>query len=145
MRFIPNIHKLMAGVIRAFRASIFVLVALFIYNVLLAVLSSYMFRTYAPEYFGNPLISLYSIFQIFTLEGWNEIPTAIIQNAEPGSWTPAFVRLFFALVVLTGGIFGFSIVNAIFVDEMVMDNTDEMEAKVDLLNEKINKLLENLK
>lgn len=142
MRFIPNIHQLIAGVARAVRASIFVFAALFIYNILLAVLSSYLFRTTAPEYFGDPLISLYSIFQIFTLEGWNEIPLAIIKNAEPGSWTPGFARLFFAMVVLTGGIFGFSIVNAIFVDEMVMDNTNDLEDKVDLLNKKVDELLE---
>ncbi len=142
MRFIPNIHKLIEGVTRAVRASIFVFAALFIYNILLAVLTSYLFRTSAPEYFGDPLISLYSIFQIFTLEGWNEIPMAIIQNSEPDSWTPGFARLFFAIVVLTGSIFGFSIVNAIFVDEMVMDNTDDLEAKVDLLNKKVDELLD---
>ena len=81
MRFIPNINQLIAGVKRAFRASIFVFAALFIYNVLLAVLTSYLFRDQAPQYFGNPLISLYSIFQIFTLEGWNEIPMAIISES----------------------------------------------------------------
>jgi len=145
MRFIPNINQLMAGVARAVRASIFVFAALFIYNFLLAILSSYLFRTHAPEHFGDPLISLYSIFQIFTLEGWNEIPRAIIQNSEAGSWIPGLARLFFVVVVLTGGIFGFSIVNAIFVDEMMMDNNDVLEAKVDRLNEKIDKLLENQK
>ena len=144
MRFIPNINQLISGVKRAIRASIFILAALFIYNILLAVLSSYLFRTYAPEHFGNPLVSLYTIFQIFTLEGWNDIPLTISQNVEPGSWVPGLSRLFFALVVLTGGIFGFSIVNAIFVDEMVADNTDEVEAKVDELNAKVDKLLDQL-
>ncbi|MDA0196374.1 MAG: hypothetical protein O2887_14970 [Bacteroidetes bacterium] len=76
------------------------------------------------------------------MEGWNEIPRAIVENTEPGSWAPGFARLFFVFVVLTGGIFGFSIVNAIFVDEMVMDNNDGLEAKVDKLTEKVDKLLE---
>ncbi len=145
MRFIPNINKLIEGVSRAVRASVFVFAALFIYNILLAVLSSYLFRAAAPEYFGDPLISLYSIFQIFTLEGWNEIPMAIVNNTETDPIVAGFSRLFFALVVLSGGIFGFSIVNAIFVDEMVSDNNDEMEAKIDLLNKKVDELLKNQK
>ncbi|MFY0688778.1 MAG: ion transporter [Cyclobacteriaceae bacterium] len=141
MRFIPNIKQMLEGIQRAFRASIFILTVLFIYNVLLAILSSYLFREEAPEHFGNPLISMFSIFQIFTLEGWNEIPMQIIRNAEPGSWKFMFTRFFFFFVVLTGGIFGFSIMNAIFVDEMVIDNHRGLEDKVDKLNEKVDKLL----
>jgi len=141
MRFIPNITKMFAGIARAFRASIFIFVALVIYNVLLAVLSSHLFRTEAPEYFGNPSISLYTIFQVFSLEGWNEIPNAVIQNSDPGSWKPVLTRLFFFFVVLTGGIFGMSIMNAIFVDEMTMDNNDHLENKIDELNAKVEQLL----
>ncbi|MFY0606915.1 MAG: ion transporter [Cyclobacteriaceae bacterium] len=141
MRFIPNITRMMEGIARAFRASIFVFAALVIYNILLAVLSSHLFRNEAPEMFGDPLISLYSIFQVFTLEGWNEIPSTIIANADPESWKPLLTRLFFFVVVLTGGIFGMSIMNAIFVDEMVMDNNEGLESKVDELSDKLDKLI----
>jgi voltage-gated sodium channel len=144
MRFIPNINKMFAGIARAFKASIFVFVALIIYSVLLAVLSSHLFRNEAPQFFGDPAISLNSIFQLFTMEGWNEFPTAIIENSEEGSIKPVFTRLFFFLTVLTGGIFGMSIMNAIFVDEMVMDNNEDLEAKVDHLNEKIDQILAKL-
>lgn len=144
MRFIPNISKMLSGIARAFKASIFVLVALVIYNILLAVLSSYLFRNEAPEMFGNPGISLYSIFQVFTLEGWNDIPQQIIANTDV-PWKPMLTRIFFFLVVITGGIFGMSIVNAIFVDEMVMDNNEGLEDKVDQLNKKVDLLLEELK
>lgn len=142
MRFIPNIKQMMAGIQRAFKASAFVFAALLIYNVLLAILSTYIFHAEDPYHFGDPFRSLYTIFQMFTLEGWHEIPQAIEANAEPGSWKVPFSRLFFLVVVMTGGIFGFSIVNAIFVDEMVMDNNNELEAKVDELNAKIDRLLE---
>lgn len=145
MRFIPNITKMIAGIQRAFRASAFVFAALFIYNVLLAVLSTYLFRVEAPEIFGDPMLSLYAIFQIFTLEGWNEIPATVIANSDPDSWFPAFTRLYFLLVVVTGGIFGFSIVNAIFVDEMVMDNNEKLEDKVDRLDKKLDQLLDEKK
>lgn len=144
MRFIPNISKMIAGIARAFRASLFVLVALVIYNVLLAVLSSHLFRDEAPELFGNPAISLYSIFQVFTLEGWNDIPGAIIENSRDVPWKPVLTRTFFFIVVITGGIFGMSIMNAIFVDEMIMDNNDDLEDKIDDLNQKMDMLIEEM-
>ncbi len=145
MRFIPNIRKMVSGIGRAFKASVFVLVALVIYNVLLAILSTYLFRDEAPEMFGNPAISLYSIFQVFTLEGWNDIPATIIANSNGSAWKPVLTRIFFFIVVLSGGIFGMSIMNAIFVDEMVMDNNAGLENKVDELNKKVDALMDELK
>lgn len=139
LRIIPNIKQLIAGVRRAFRASIFVFVALLIYNLLLAVLTCYMFKDAAPEYFGDPMISFYTIFQVFTLEGWDTIPKAIAESSEP--WLAAVARIYFVVIVLTGGMFGFSIVNAIFVDEMVIDNTDELEAKIDDMNLKMDMIM----
>jgi voltage-gated sodium channel len=141
LRFIPNISQMLIGIRRAARASVFVLIVLLIYNLLLAVLSSYFFHDVAPEFFANPLLSFYSIFQIFTVEGWNEIPATIVANTPGQFWTPFLTRIYFLLIVLTGGIFGISIVNAIFVDEMTMDNNDALEAKVDALNEKIDRIL----
>jgi len=144
LRFIPNIQQMFAGIQRAFRASIFVLIVLFIYNVLLSVLSTFLFREMAPDYFGNPFLSLFSIFQIFTVEGWQEIPTEMLADTDLSPAIGGAIRFYFVLVVLTGGIFGFSIVNAIFVDEMVQDNNDDLEAKVDQLNKKVDFLLRAL-
>lgn len=143
MRFIPNIGDMIRGIIRAFRASIFVFIAIFIYNVLLAVLSSHLFRDAAPEFFSNPVISLYSVFQVFTLEGWNEIPSSIVANMDPDSFKVPLTRVFFVFIVLTGGIFGMSIVNAIFVDEMISDNNDDLENKIQELTAKIDILIED--
>ena len=36
-------------------------------------------------------------------------------------------------VVVTGGLLGLSLTNAVLVDEMVMDNTDPVEKKIDTL------------
>lgn len=47
------------------------------------------------------------------------------------------------MILITGGIFGLSLVNSIFVDAMVQDNNDELEKKVDLLNKKIDRLLDD--
>lgn len=141
LKFIPNIKEMFAGIQRAFRASIFILIVLFIYNLLLAVLSTFLFGKISPALFGNPLLSLFSIFQIFTVEGWNDIPKEMMKAVPHDSWMSAFIHAYFVLIVLSGGIFGFSIVNAIFVDEMMKDNNDDLEAKVDELNRKMDRIL----
>lgn len=136
IRFIPNMGQVMKGLGRALKASVFVLAAVFFLNFLLAIFTCHLFADVAPEYFGDPLISAYSIFQLFTLEGWNEIPAAIVDDLS----LPIMIwgtRFYFGLVVLIGGIFGMSLANAVFVDEMTIDNNLELENKIDKLQEQI--------
>ena len=49
--------------------------------------------------------------------------------------------MYFIFVVFSGGIFGLSLVNSIFVDAMVSDNNDELEKKIDNLETKITLLI----
>ncbi len=143
LRFIPNIEQVMSGLGRAIKASVFVLAALVFLNFMLAIITCHFYAEIAPEYFGNPLVSIYSIFQLFTLEGWNEIPAAIVQTTD-SPMTIGMTRFYFAIVVVLGGIFGMSLANAVFIDEMMMDNNKELEDKVDLLTEEIRALRESL-
>ncbi len=137
-KFIPGISKLIHGVILALKTSIFVLVGLGVFTFIVAVLSCYLYKDYAPQYFADPMRSFYTTFRIFTLEGWYEIPDAIALQLTP---VKAFlVKAYFVTIVISGGILGVSLVNSIFVDSMVIDNNDEIEAKIDDLNDKIEKL-----
>lgn len=142
MRFIPNIEQVVAGLGRAMKASVFVLAILVFLNFMLAIVTCHLYADVAPSYFGNPLTSIYSIFQLFTLEGWNEIPAAIVNNpASPmGATATGMTRFYFACIVILGGVFGMSMANAVFVDEMMMDNNEELEKKVDELTEEVRAL-----
>ena len=128
-----------------------VILVLFFLNFMIALITCHFFREAAPQYFGNPLISCYSIFQMFTVEGWNDIPTAIIASefGPKSDFLIGITRFYFVLVVLIGGIFGMSLANAIFVDEMTIDNNRELEEKIDRLQEQIlelkNLIVENNK
>ncbi len=134
LRFIPNRDHLYLGIKRALRASVGVFLALLVINVVLSLGATQLFGKYAPEHFGDPLTSSYSLFRIFTIEGWYEIPDAIAERA-PAAYA-VLARVYFVGSVIIGGILGFSLANAVFVDEMTMDNTDEIERKVEqLLNE----------
>ncbi len=142
-RFIPNGSQLWEGIRRALRASIGVAAVLALYNLLLALWACQLFGDVAPQHFGDPAVSLYSIFRVFTVEGWYEIPNAI---AATGSATQAAIaRPFFLFAVLTGGVLGLSLANAVFVDEMVIDNNAELERQVAALTEEIRGLREELR
>ena len=140
LKFIPGIEELLVGVRRALRASVLVLSGFTVYIFLTGILSFHLFGSAAPEYYSNPLQSVYTTFKVFTVEGWYEIPDTIV--AGLGAEAAFFVHLFFVFVLLSGGIFGLSLVNSIFVDAMVSDNTDDLERKVDALTEKVDRLLE---
>jgi len=144
LRFIPNIEQVMAGLGRAIKASVFVLAVLVFLNFMLAILTCHFYADSAPQYFGNPLVSIYSIFQLFTLEGWNEIPAAIVKTTD-SPMTIGMTRLYFATVVILGGVFGMSLANAVFIDEMMMDNNKDLEDKVDALTDEIRALREDFR
>jgi voltage-gated sodium channel len=140
IRFVPRMDHIIAGVGRAAKASVLILFAFFVFNFIVSLISCFMFRDLAPEYFRDPLIAWYSIFKVFTVEGWYEIPDAIAEEASPT--VAFFTRLYFIVILFFGGIFGLSLVNSIFVDTMVSDNNDELERRVAELQEKIDLLLE---
>ena len=87
---------------------------------------------------------------MFTVEGWNEIPIIIATAAEKANpngamFTIIGARVFFIFVVLTGGIFGMSLANAIFVDEMTMDNNLKLEKKIDEMQKQLEELKDLLR
>ena len=139
LRFVPNMSKILAGLGRALRASVFVFISLGFLLFVFSLVSCHFYRDLAPKHFGDPLISLYSTFQMFTIEGWYEIPNEISADAE-ADWVIGLTRFYFGCIVLLGGVLGMSLANAVFVDEMTMDNNDELEAKVDALSEQIAEL-----
>ena len=139
LKFLPGIDHLIKGIQRALRASVVVLIGFVIYIFIIGIFSFYIFKSSSPEYFSNPLTSLYTIFKIFTVEGWVEIPEKITQGYS--SISSFFIYFYFVFILLTGGIFGLSLVNSIFVDAMVSDNNDALEAKIDNLEKKISILI----
>ena len=96
-------------------------------NFIFALLSHNLFSNIAPEYFGDPLTSFYSLFKIFTIEGWYEIPDIVTENIT-SSVEMWFVRLYFVIVLFTGGIFGLSIINSVFVEGVLNNDMDDKDA-----------------
>ena len=139
IRFFPNINRLINGVQRALKASVIVLLGFLVYNFIISVISCFFYRNIAPEYFENPLLSFYSIFKIFTVEGWYEIPDFISKNSN--ATIGILTKIYFVIIVITGGVFGLSLVNSIFVYAMVSDNNEDLEEKIKSLENKIDILI----
>lgn len=108
-----------------------------------ALISCALFKDSAPQFFGTPIASLYSIFRMCTIEGWYEIPEVVVQGAP--SWTKHFVHLYFISILITMGILGMSIINSIFVDAMVSDNNKGLEKEIKELKQMILNLQNNQK
>jgi voltage-gated sodium channel len=142
VRFFPHVSEMIVSVKRALKASYIVLAGFFILVFIVSVVSCSLYKNIAPEYFKNPLNALYSIFRLFSVEGWYEIPDLIASRSTP--LISFFSKLYFTVLLLGGGILGLSLVNSIFVDAMVSDNTDELEKEVSRLSDKIETLTQKI-
>ena len=139
LKFIPNIDSLLNGIKLAFKASYIVAIGLFVILIVFSIVTTFLFGDLAPTYFGNPGLSVYSLFRLFTIEGWYEMPEAIAANGGPTM--AVLARIYFSILLFSGGIIGMSLVNSIFVDAMAADNNDEVLEKLSQLEEKIDKII----
>jgi voltage-gated sodium channel len=140
IQFFPQVEHIFNSIREAIRASFMVLIGFFLFVFIMSILSCYMYQNIAPEYFGDPIVSYYSMFKIFTIEGWNTIPEMINASGKVNIYQAFFTKLYFMLILIFGGVIGLSIVNSIFVDAMVSDNNDELEERVDGVQKDVKRL-----
>jgi voltage-gated sodium channel len=152
VQFFPQVEHIFRSAQSALSASFMVLVGFFVVIFIMAILSTFFFQEASPNLFGDPITAYYSTFQVFTVEGWNAIPDALIKeavaNSKPFSDLAIFfIRMYFIGLFIVGGIFGLSIVNSIFVDAMISDHDEtekqfeDVENKLNLMEEKMDKML----
>ena len=138
LKFIPNISGLLKGIGVAVKTSFIVCIAFAILLLIISILTSTLFGKITPELFGDPGLSLFTIFRLFTGDGWSEIPNEIAANSS--ELVGRLSRIIFALLFFVGGILGLSLVNSIFVDALAGDNNDEVLRRIDILEKKIDDL-----
>lgn len=141
VHFFPNFSQIALGFARAIKQSYAVFIGFFLLILVFAMISCSLFKAVAPEFFATPTDAIYSIFRLFTIEGWYEIPDSVAMQLPQG-WARA-TRVYFCLLLVLGGVIGLSLVNSVFVDAMVSDNNDDLKEKLDQLEAKIDKILES--
>jgi voltage-gated sodium channel len=145
LKFVPNSDMLISGLKRALKASIGVVLCLLILNIIFALGATILFKDTpgAKPYFGTPFHSMYTMFKVFTVEGWYEIPDMLSQG-EDSLWKIFLIRFYFVISVGTGGLLGLSLANAIFVDEMTLDNNIKLEGLIENLTTEVRELKDKL-
>ncbi len=140
VRFFPYFSTIARNFKIAIRQSRSILLIFFILIITFALINCSLFKDIAPQYFETPLDAIYTTFRLFTVEGWYDMPNEIAE-AVGSPIAIHLVRLYFSILLIVGGIIGMSLINSIFVDAMVSDNNDAMQAQLDRVEAKLDKLL----
>ena len=82
---VPSLRRVVEGLFGAVPGIASVLFLLLLVLYIAAVMATMLFRDVAPEDFGHLGISLFSLFQIMTLEGWSDIATRVMAQYQ-WSW-----------------------------------------------------------
>ena len=83
-------------------------------------------------------MSMYTMFKIFTIEGWYEMSDNIAAHST--GITAHLIRLYFIIAVSFGGIVILSLLNAVFVDEMSHDIAARTEDEVEEISEEVEEI-----
>jgi len=95
---VPSLRKVVAAFIHSIPGLGGVALVMIIFLFTTAVLATNLFGKQYPEWFGSLGASLFSLFQILTLEGWADMVRAIM---ETHPWAPLFFIPFIMLATFT--------------------------------------------
>jgi len=151
LRFFRFVHffgsgmsQISNGFKRAMVASRSVMAAFFLIIVIFGLVNCSLFQDVSPQYFKTPMKSIYSIFQLFTVEGWYDIPNSVADGIS-SPIINGLVKAYFCLLLVAGGIMGMSFINSVFVDAMAEDNNDDVKEQLKEMERKIDELTQMLK
>lgn len=98
LTMIPSLRKVVAAFLHAIPGlgGVLLLMVVFLYTA--AVLATNLFGATFPQWFGSLPGSLFSLFQILTLEGWADMARAIM---EVYPWAPLFFIPFILIATFT--------------------------------------------
>ncbi|MGV6801343.1 MAG: ion transporter [bacterium] len=125
--------------------SVGVVVVLVLY--VFAIIASNLYGATNPEHFGNIFITMYTLFQVMTLEGWVEI-AADVSSYHQYSW------IFFIAFVLVGTFTMLNLFVAIIVrvveedsqetEELLVSESDQLKQEIQYLRQELKKVAQML-
>ena len=144
---VSQLRKVGEALVAAIPGISWVIVLLFLINVVSAIIGTNLFGEEVPEYFGDLFTSMYSLFMVMTLEDWPDIADAVLAP-HPMGW------IFFVAFILVAT---FTIMN-LFVGVIVavMDREtstyyehvalyrDQMRRDMEILKGRVERILDTL-
>jgi voltage-gated sodium channel len=136
----PKLRGVIEGLVMAIPGICAIAGVMTIIICVFGLIASKLYGDSYAEWFGNFHLSVFTLFQIMTLEGWPDIVRTVMQE-KPFAW------IFFVTYIL---IATFSVLNlfiAVVVDAMQRNNsedTDKHEEKTVLINQKLDFIIEKI-
>ncbi|WP_269583370.1 ion transporter [Roseibium sp. Sym1] len=136
---VPSLRRVIGGLIAALpgMGSIVVLMALVFY--VFAVMATKLFGAAFPEWFGDLGASLYTLFQIMTLESWSMGIVRPVMEAYPLAW------LFFVPFILCTAFTVLNLFIGIIVSAMQEEHDAEADANRQAIHDDTGLILEEVK
>ncbi|GAB4536059.1 MAG: hypothetical protein Tsb0019_37500 [Roseibium sp.] len=136
---VPSLRRVIGGLISALpgMGSIVVLMALVFY--VFAVMATKLYGETFPEWFGNLGASLYTLFQIMTLESWSMGIVRPVMEVYPLSW------LFFVPFILCTAFTVLNLFIGIIVSAMQEEHDAEADANRQAIHDDTGLILEEMK
>ena len=140
IEFIPEGKKISSKLLKALKGVFFIIVAFIIYSTIISLISVTLFKSSGPSFFSNAFDSFFTIFKIFSGDGFSDVVAEIVSNSSVEF--SYFTKLYFVMIVFTGSILGLSLINSVFIDQMSsFDEKEEKEKKA--LENKLDEVLKN--
>ena len=140
IEFIPEGKKISSKLLKALKGVFFIIVAFIIYSTIISLISVTLFKSSGPSFFSNAFYSFFTIFKIFSGDGFSDVVAEIVSNSSVEF--SYFTKLYFVMIVFTGSILGLSLINSVFIDQMSsFDEKEEKEKKA--LENKLDEVLKN--
>ena len=136
---VPQFKILINALLISIPRVLYVIGLMFIIFYIYAVIGSFMFAEIDPDRWGNLFLSLWTLFQVSTLEGWPDI--MLIQfNENAMTWIYFFTFIILIAMILMNMIVG------VIIDVIVQENETEIRVEKEILEKlkAIEKKLENL-
>ncbi|MBP9877317.1 MAG: ion transporter [Alphaproteobacteria bacterium] len=136
----PKLRGVIEGLIKAVPGICAIGAVMAIIICVFGLMASKLYGADYPDWFGNLHLSVFSLFQIMTLEGWPDIVRTVMEE-KPFAW------IFFVIYIL---IATFSILNlfiAVVVEAMQRNHEVEEDAeldRLDVINRKLDVIVSKL-
>ena len=125
---VPSMRKVVNALLKAVPGMISVLMLLMLVFYVAAVMSTKLFGSAFPEWFGNVGESFYTLFQVMTLESWSMGIVRPVMEVYPLAW------IFFIVFILLTTFAVLNLFIAIVVDAMSVTEHVEQEQTRELVD-----------
>lgn len=126
---IPQMRKVVAALVTVIPGMLSIAAILTLFFYVFAIMATQLFSDNFPEWFGTLGASLYTLFQIMTLESWSMGIVRPVMEVYPNAWIFFIIFIFIATFVMI------NLIVAIVVDAMSQLKDEEEEAILGELEE----------